>query len=194
VYGLGSSVDLVHFEEDARLARGETVAVGHGAVGQSRNAELAGFVSVGLVGVAARYGLVLHLVRFEEVVDLFPPHVDIDLVVWVEFDEEDVILLVHGSVTHAGVVADETLMLRPFGPAIFQRFVEHEEERGEESCQESVEDDVEHQDQEPALQGTSEHLLRVGIVEELLESRLGWRTGHVEIVVLLVTHFVEFFN
>ena len=52
------------------------------------------------------------------------------------------------SGTLTGVVADETLMLRPFGPAIFQRFVEHEEERGEESCQESVEDDVEHQDQD----------------------------------------------
>ena len=50
---------------------------------------------------------------FEEVVDLFPPHVDIDLVVWVEFDEEDVILLVHGSVTHAFICIQKTDTNRP---------------------------------------------------------------------------------
>ena len=43
------------------------------------------------------------------------------------------------------VVADETIRLRPFGSVTFQRGEEDEHQHGEETGQEGIEDDVEHQ-------------------------------------------------
>jgi len=192
--------DFVHFEEDARVAVGESVAVGFSAVGHDRDLEITRFGRFGpgrvIAHVVGRFSRVLvsckmplNLIEFheislnfiefytcEEVVDVLFPEFQVLSVVFVEFEEEDVGVGVHGSESHTRVVADETVLLRPLGPVSFQRFEEDEHQEAEETGQERVEYHVEHQNLEPTLGCTSEHFLGAGVVEELLESCLWRRT------------------
>jgi len=182
-------IDLVHLEEDARFACSVSVALGLRAFVQRGNGEMAGLACFGPFGVVAHVTGFGYVVRFEEGVDSSNPFGHFLRVGLVEGQREDVRVGESRSIAHTGVVADETIRLRPFGSVIFQRGEEDEHQHGEETGQEGIEDDVEHQNLKPTLGRTSEDFFGVLIVEELRETGLGWRALNLVIVVLLVTHF-----
>ena len=163
---------LVHFQVDTRSAFTESVIVTSVALFRFRHSEAARFIHLGTVlGIIAKLpNIYIQSIRCQETFNSCGPQLGTVSVIHAHRRVNDI---GHRSVTECRTTADGTIRQRPFGFAISIGLHTDIAQSSEKSCQKRVEREVSEQNFGPALSSSSQNLMGLGIVQELLETDFG---------------------